>query len=65
MKRAFAAALAMVISVSGLADDGKRPRPLRVLYVGNTDTERGRSYSKFLGEEFTLTGAADRKTFVP
>jgi hypothetical protein len=34
-----------------------------VLYVGNADTDRGRSYTRFLGEKFTLVGAADRKTF--
>jgi hypothetical protein len=26
----------------------QRTRPLRVLYVGNKDTDRGRSYARFL-----------------
>jgi hypothetical protein len=47
------------------ADDAARTRPLRVLYVGNTNTDRGRSYARFLGETFTLVRAADRKTFDP
>jgi hypothetical protein len=38
---------------------------LRVLCVGNTDTDRGRAYSKFLGEKFSLVKAVDRKTFDP
>jgi hypothetical protein len=47
------------------ADDGLRTRPLRVLYVGNRDTDRGRSYARFLGETFTLVAAMDRRTFDP
>jgi hypothetical protein len=51
---------------SGLAaDDSAAKRPLRVLYVGNTDTDRGHAYAQFLREEFTLVGARERKTFDP
>jgi hypothetical protein len=57
-------ALALVTPVLA-ADDADRTRPLRVLYVGNTDTDRGRSYARFLGEKFTLIGAAERRTFDP
>ncbi len=38
---------------------------LRVLYLGNTETERGRAYARFLGEHFRLVGAVDRKAFDP
>ena len=38
---------------------------LRVLYVGNAETERGRAYARFLGEHFRLVGAVDRKAFDP
>jgi hypothetical protein len=49
-----------------LARDEPQPaRPLRVLYVGNANTERGRSYAKFLGEQFKLVGAAERESFDP
>ena len=61
----------LALLVAGLGWSG-RPRrerkgrtPLRVLYVGNTETDRGRSYAKFLGETFTLVKAVDRKTFDP
>jgi hypothetical protein len=61
--------VAILASCAGLAavaaaSDERGPR-LRVLYVGNTDSDRGRAYAKFLGEAFTLVGAADRKTFNP
>ena len=46
------------------ADEGQRSR-LRVLYVGNAQTDRGRAYARFLGEHFSLVGAEDRKTFDP
>jgi len=66
MKHAFLIALALAsINPAVLADDEARARPLRVLYVGNTDTSRGQAYAKFLGEKFTLVGASDRKTFDP
>ena len=59
-------ALALAIASPAIAaDDAARTRSLRVLYVGNTDTDRGRSYARFLGETFTLVGAADRRTFDP
>ncbi len=38
---------------------------VRVLYVGNAETDRGRAYARFLGESFTLVKAVDRKTFDP
>jgi hypothetical protein len=57
----------MLIGPSGaLAGDAPKPgRSLRVLYVGNANTERGRSYARFLGERFTLVGAAERESFDP
>ena len=60
--------LVLVLAIASpaiAADDATRTRPLRVLYVGNTNTDRGRSYARFLGETFTLVRAADRKTFDP
>jgi hypothetical protein len=46
------------------AADGPAPsRGLRVLYVGNVDTERGRSYARFLGEYFNLVGSSRRGSF--
>ncbi len=66
MRHAFLVVLALVsINLAALADDEPRARPLRVLYVGNKDTGRGRAYAKFLGEKFTLVSASDRKTFDP
>src|SRR4051794_8601885 len=56
----------LVLAIAGhslaVADD-TRTQPLRVLYIGNKDTDRGRSYARFLGENFVLVGAADRNTF--
>jgi hypothetical protein len=66
MKCLFSITLVLAVASPVLAaDDAARTRPLRVLYLGNTDTDRGRSYARFLGEKFTLAGAADRKTFDP
>jgi len=61
---ALALALA-VVSPAIAADDAARTGPLRVLYIGNKDTVRARSYARFLGEKFALVGAADRRTFDP
>jgi hypothetical protein len=61
----LASALTAMTTHAGAADDAGQKGPLKVLYVGNTNTERGRSYARFLGEKFTLAGAADRKTFNP
>ena len=60
--------LVLVLAIASpaiAADDATRTRQLRVLYLGNTNTDRGRSYARFLGETFTLVRAADRKTFDP
>ena len=60
--------IAMALAFAGpaiAADDVSRTRPLRVLYVGNKETDRGRSYAKFLGEKFALVGASDRRKFDP
>ncbi len=66
MRSLFSIALTLAIASPAIAgDDAARTHPLRVLYVGNTDTARGRSYARFLGETFTLVGAADRRTFDP
>jgi hypothetical protein len=59
-------AMAMAGASPALAADEPKPaRSLRVLYVGNADTGRGRSYAGFLAEHFQLIGSADRKTFEP
>jgi hypothetical protein len=59
-------ALAMAVASPVLAGDEPRPaRSLRVLYVGNADTERGRSYARFLGEHFQPVGSVDRNSFDP
>jgi hypothetical protein len=51
MRYGFSIALALVVASPALADDGAaRTRPIRVLYVGNTDTDRGPSYAAFLGQ---------------
>jgi len=66
MKHAFLVVLALTsVNPAALADGEAQARPLRVLYVGNKDTGRGRAYARFLGEKFTLVGASDRKTFDP
>jgi len=36
-----------------------------VQYIGNTDTDHGHSFAKFLGERFVLVGAVDRNAFDP
>ena len=64
----YTALIAMSLSISGscAALGGEElARPLRVLYVGNKDTDRGRAYARFLGEKFALVGARDRETFDP
>src|SRR4051812_11276866 len=68
MRKPFMMVLVLVLAIASpaiAAEDAARPRPLRVLYVGNTNTDRGHSYARFLGERFTLVRAADRKTFEP
>ena len=66
MRIQFMMVLVLAIASPAIAaDDAARTRPLRVLYVGNTNTDRGRSYARFLGETFALVAAAERKTFDP
>jgi hypothetical protein len=64
----YTAIVAMSLSISGscaaLGGEEDTSR-LRVLYVGNKDTDRGRAYAKFLGEKFNFVGARDRNTFDP
>jgi hypothetical protein len=60
--------IALVLAFAGQAfavDDAVPTRHLKVLYVGNKDTDRGRSYAKFLGDRFALVGAVERRTFDP
>jgi hypothetical protein len=58
--------IALALARPALAADDVTPTlPLRVLYVGNVNTDRGRAYARFLGEKFTLAGAIDRRTFDP
>jgi hypothetical protein len=60
--------IAFVLGVAGqvlAVDDAAGTRRLKVQYIGNTDTDRGRSYAKFLSDTFDLAGAVDRKTFDP
>jgi hypothetical protein len=65
--RLFPPLLLVLLSAgSGWAiDDAVSHRSLRVLYVGNANTDRGRAYTKFLGEQFTLVRSADRTSFDP
>jgi hypothetical protein len=66
MRHVFPISLALAIASPLLAADDVGPKqPLRVLYVGNKETDRARSYASFLGEKFTLLGVADRRTFDP
>jgi len=66
MRYSFSIALALALAIPALAaDDAARTGPLRVLYIGNSNTDRGRSYAGFLSEKFALVGAVDRKTFDP
>lgn len=64
----YTALIAMSLSIVGSSaalggEEGTRP--LRVIYLGNTDTDRGRAYARFLGEKFTLVGARNRQSFDP
>jgi hypothetical protein len=68
MKYPLSIALTLTLAAGGsavAADDSSRMGHLRVLYVGNTGTERGRSYVKFLDEKFALVSAVDRRKFDP
>ena len=60
--------VALLLSMSGSCaalGGEENASTLRVLYIGNKDTDRGRAYAKFLGEKFHLVGASDRKAFDP
>ena len=62
--------LAALLSASigftvAVAADGAGSTQLRVLYIGNPQTDRGQAYAHFLGEHFELTGTIDRKRFDP
>jgi hypothetical protein len=66
MRYPFAIALTLAVACPAIAaDDSVRTGPLRVLYVGNKDTDRGRSYARFLSDKFALVGAVDRSAFGP
>jgi hypothetical protein len=66
MRHMLAIAMAMAVASPVLAADEPKPvRSLRVLYVGNADTDRGRSYARFLGEHFDLVGSVERNAFNP
>lgn len=66
MRYPFSILLVLAVAGHSLAvADETRKQPLRLLYIGNKDTDRGRSYAKFLGEHFVLAGAAARTTFDP
>jgi hypothetical protein len=66
MRSLVAIALMMIGAGPAPAADGPGPaRSLRVLYVGNAGTERGRSYARFLGEHFHLVGSVERDSFDP
>jgi hypothetical protein len=56
--------IALALGVAGqvlAADDFASARRLKVLYIGNTDTDRGHSYAKFLSDTVDLAGAVDRE----
>jgi hypothetical protein len=65
MRCPLSIALALVITGPALAADGAPKTRPRVLYIGNTDTDRGRAYSAFLRENFVFAGAVDRKALDP
>jgi hypothetical protein len=66
MRSLLTIALMLTGTSGALAGDEPRPdRTLRVLYVGNADTQRGQSYARFLGERFKVVGAVERETFDP
>ena len=66
MRSLVAIALMMIGAGPARAADGPDPpRSLRVFYVGNAGTERGRSYARFLGEHFRLVGSVERDSFDP
>jgi hypothetical protein len=66
MRSLVAIALMIIGAGPARAADGPDPaRSLRVLYAGNADTGRGRSYARFLDEHFQLVGSVDRESLDP
>jgi hypothetical protein len=66
MRRLLFIGLALAIASPAISAELPPGRgPLRVLYIGNANTDRGRSYARFLSEKFALKGAVERKTFDP
>ncbi len=64
----FLLTIVMLLTGTSGALAGDEPRPqrsLRVLYVGNANTQRGQSYARFLRERFKLVNAAERESFDP
>jgi hypothetical protein len=64
----YGLAITLVLGVASqvlAVDDRAGARRIKVLYVGNKDTDRGRAYAIFLTDAFDLTGAIDRKSFDP
>jgi hypothetical protein len=66
MRYGLSIALVLGLASQVLAvDDAAGARRLKVLYIGNKDTDRGLAYAKFLTDTFDLAGAVDRKSFDP
>jgi hypothetical protein len=67
MFRAFLSSVLLlpVLAVPGRPADPPEPLPLRLLYVGNAGTPRGRAYAAFLGRRFARVAVAEREGFDP
>jgi hypothetical protein len=66
MRRLLSIALGVVVSAPcGASADTPRAALLRVLYVGDKETDRARAYAAFLDEAFILSNVVDRRTFDP
>jgi hypothetical protein len=61
----WALALLTAAASAPAAEDPKTPYPLRVLYVGNRDSARGKEFAAFFKERFTKVDVADRAGFDP
>jgi hypothetical protein len=69
MKRAKRV-LALVLMLLGAgravgAEEGMRTALVRVLYVGNKESARGRAFARFLDDRFILIDSVDREGFDP